>query len=154
MKPRSHGRSLSGRRKFSGEEDDRLRALILQFGNHDWGSVCQFMPGRNPRQCRHRYNNYLVDAHQQGPWTTKEEDLIMAKYDEVGPKWVFIAGFLCGRTGNDVKNRWHKHIYKRYVSRESPCAKAEPTEPENETMPPPSGPPRDEMSGFLRFVLN
>ncbi|OHS99446.1 hypothetical protein TRFO_08375 [Tritrichomonas foetus] len=33
-------------------------------------------------------------------------------YQELGPKCVLIAKSLYGRTGNDVKNRWHKHILK------------------------------------------
>jgi hypothetical protein len=103
----------SVRRKFSREEDDKIRNLVLQFGDRDWESVGKGLPGRTPRQCRHRYNNYLADAHQYLAWTDAEEDLILTKFREIGPKWVRISSSLPGRTGNDVKNRWHKHIAKR-----------------------------------------
>jgi hypothetical protein len=106
----------SGRRKFTREEDDRLRLLIMQFGEHDWGAVSRHMSCRNARQCRHRYNNYLIEAHQQHAWTQAVEQLIIAKYNEIGPKWVRIATFLSGRIGNDVKNRLHKHIIRRQVT--------------------------------------
>jgi hypothetical protein len=51
-------------------------------------------------------------------WTTAEDELIFNKFQEVGPKWVQISAFLPGRTGNDVKNRWHKHISRRVRQRE------------------------------------
>jgi hypothetical protein len=103
-----------GRRKFTAEEDDRLRNLVLQFGSRDWVSISRHMYARNPRQCRHRYNNYLIDQHQLLPWTEREEEMLIATYQELGPKWVQIATRLPGRTGNDVKNRWHKHILKKH----------------------------------------
>jgi hypothetical protein len=68
---------------------------------------------------------------------------------------VQIAGFLPGRTGNDVKNRWHKHLLKKYgPPRSSRGAQVESTEPEHEPGLHPSGPPPRELSGFLQFVLN
>jgi hypothetical protein len=148
----------SRRHKFSREEDDRLRDLIVQFGNRDWASICNGMPGRSARQCRHRYNNYLVETHQYLAWTDAEEELIFTKFQELGPKWVTIAVFLPGRTGNDVKNRWHKHIAKRYIQND-------PAEPNSGTKrfaiehglgesdtPPSHGKPAH--STFLRAVLN
>jgi hypothetical protein len=102
-----------GRRKFTADEDDHLRALVLQFGPRDWVTIGRHMPGRNPRQCRHRYNNYLIDDHQFTAWTESEEETLIAKYRELGPRWVKIATHLPGRTGNEVKNRWNKHILKR-----------------------------------------
>jgi hypothetical protein len=101
------------RRKFSREEDDKIRNFVLQYGDREWDSIGKVLPGRTPRQCRHRYNNYLADTHQYLAWTDAEEDLILEKFREIGPKWVQISSCLPGRTGNDVKNRWHKHIVKR-----------------------------------------
>jgi hypothetical protein len=103
----------AGRRKFTREEDENIRSLVLQPGVPDWRTICSHLPGRTPRQCRHRYNNYLVAAHQSADWTESEEQVIWDKYLEIGPKWVRISKFLSGRTGNDVKNRFHKHIVKR-----------------------------------------
>jgi hypothetical protein len=144
---------VSARRKFTAEEDERLRALVARFGERDWGSICRYMPGRNPRQCRHRYNNYLVEAHKFSPWTVEEEEIILEKYQEFGSKWVLIAGFLCGRTGNDVKNRWHKHIGKRVAEQtEAVMDDSKTNSPEIESMPAPPAP--KPLSDFLQSVLN
>jgi hypothetical protein len=106
--------SECNRRRFSKEEDEKLRRLIRQYGTHAWGTVSSYMTDRTARQCRHRYKNYLMEGHQKLAWTPAEEELVISKHREFGPKWVRIATFLQGRSGNDVKNRWHKHITKCY----------------------------------------
>jgi hypothetical protein len=124
------------------------------------------MHARNPRQCRHRYNNYLIDEHQLLPWTQDEEAILVATFQELGPKWVQIATRLPGRTGNDVKNRWHKHIMKRHaIPHQPPGAASErdasastsdhalsdaPSPFEDDVTP--RRMPR--ISSFLQFVLN
>jgi hypothetical protein len=93
-------------------------------------------------------------------WTEAEEQVILAKYQEFGPKWVRISSFRSGRTGNDVKNRWHKHIVKRYFGKDFPltCTSPEAEQPifdemflERNRM---AAPPKMPLSPFLRFVLN
>jgi hypothetical protein len=161
-----HGADV-GRRKFTAEEDDRLRNLVLQFGARDWVTISYHMPGRNARQCRHRYNNYLVDDHQYFPWREQEEEMLIAQYQALGPKWVEIATHLPGRTGNDVKNRWHKHILKKRPLAETLRLKvptgeatASPVEHPLSDAPsflddlPPGGPPKPRTSSYLQFVLN
>jgi hypothetical protein len=160
----------SVRHRFSGEEDDVLRALVLRVGSNDWATVAQFMPGRTPRQCSHRYNNYLTDRHRQTAWTEAEERVIIEKYREVGAKWAYISGFLTGRTGNDVKNRWHKHLAKHAASGSS-RRQSTPSDQTSESEPSPTSPicmmpiditanpvvspaPRRPLSQFLQFALN
>jgi hypothetical protein len=153
----------TGRRKFTLDEDDHLRHLVLEHGNHDWVKVASQMPGRSPRQCRHRYKNYLIDTHECSAWTIMEEQILIDKYRELGPKWVQIATFIPGRTGNDVKNRWHKHLLKRDPSLTRILQKDE----EAVLLPHLCGSWRDlnlsngspdaatpELSPFLQFVLN
>jgi hypothetical protein len=122
------------------------------------------MDGRNARQCRHRYKNYLLEGHQLIPWTDQEEDILIATYRSVGPKWVEISTQLPGRTGNDVKNRWHKHILKRHAT-------VLPSESDTDDVIIPSDQPvvdapnvlenilanarpKEHQSPFLEFVLN
>jgi hypothetical protein len=105
----------SNRRRFSKEEDEKLRRLIRQYGTHDWATVSSCLSDWTARQCRHRYKNYLMEGRQRISWTPAEEKLVIRKFREFGPKWVRIATFLPGRSGNDVKNRWHKHIIRYYA---------------------------------------
>jgi hypothetical protein len=81
-------------------------------GATSWEAVSKFMPTRTARQCRDRYKNYLVDNLVCDAWSPEEDALIVKKFHEIGPKWVEIAKLLNGRSGNHVKNRWHKHLLR------------------------------------------
>ncbi|OHT17160.1 hypothetical protein TRFO_41271 [Tritrichomonas foetus] len=100
------------RKRFTPEEDERLRALCNNSEAKNWEEVARHMPGRTARQCRDRYNVSLKNFVEKKPWTKEEDEAIVEKYHQIGPKWVTIASFLVGRSGNNVKNRWHKHINK------------------------------------------
>jgi hypothetical protein len=90
----------------------KLRSLVESLGSKSWQQIAQFMPDRSACQCRDRYKNYLLDSLVTEPWTAEEDALIVHQFHQVGPKWVDIAKMLSGRSGNNVKNRWHKHLYK------------------------------------------
>jgi hypothetical protein len=98
--------------KFTLEEDDKLRTLVSQFGTRHWESIAQYLPGRTARQCRDRYKNYLLESLVAAPWSADEDQLLRQKFAQIGPRWVEISKLLHGRSGNDVKNRWHKHLAK------------------------------------------
>jgi O-methyltransferase involved in polyketide biosynthesis len=135
----------SNRHRFSKEEDEKLRRLIRQYGTHDWVAISSFLPDRTPRQCRHRYRNYLANGRERTRWTVEDEGIVIAKFEEFGPRWVRIATFLPGRSGNDVKNRWHKHIAKLYgAAKAGDCAARTEAAPQSK-----SG-----LSPFLQYVLN
>ncbi|MDR0662089.1 MAG: hypothetical protein LBF76_01735, partial [Holosporales bacterium] len=96
---------LRHRKPFYPKEDERLRALVGE-GTNDWRAIAQQMPGRNARQCRERWTQYLVPDRTQSPWTLTEEQILLAKYREFGAKWIEISQFLQGRSANDVKYRF------------------------------------------------
>jgi hypothetical protein len=54
----------------------------------------------------------LLESLVTEPWTPEEDALVVQKYHQIGPKWVEIGKMLSGRSGNNVKNRWHKHLCK------------------------------------------
>jgi Rps23 Pro-64 3,4-dihydroxylase Tpa1-like proline 4-hydroxylase len=62
------------RHKFLKAEDDLLRRLVEQSGETNWNLISSFMNGRNARQCRERYKNYLSPQLHNSPWTTAEDD--------------------------------------------------------------------------------
>lgn len=92
--------------KFTPEEDIQLVQLILSRQDHDWSWIADQMPGRNPRQCRERWTNYLNPNLNHGEWTDEEDKIILEKRETYGAKWAVIASYLNGRSGNDVRNRW------------------------------------------------
>lgn len=102
------------RRKFTPEEDKKIKLLVEKLGTDSWEIIAEYMPDRSARQCRDRYRNYLLDYLCQDPWTCEEDQLIMSKFSKIGAHWVQIAKVLGRRSGNDVKNRWYKHLSKKY----------------------------------------
>jgi hypothetical protein len=73
------------------------------------------MPGRTARQCRDRYKNYLMESLVNAPWSPEEDAILLDRFQLLGPKWVEIGKLLHGRSGNNVKNRWYKHLKKASV---------------------------------------
>lgn len=92
--------------KFSKEEDERLRQVISHYGVQDWDAIADQMPGRNQRQCRERWFNYLSPSVNKEPFTPEEDQLLIEKYNEHGSRWVRIAKFFSGRSDTAIKNRW------------------------------------------------
>jgi hypothetical protein len=41
-------------------------------------------------------------------WTPEEDQLLVAKHHEFGPKWSQLTGFFQSRTDKDLKNRFNK----------------------------------------------
>lgn len=92
-------------------EDEKLLRLIEEHGKK-WTKISNFMNGRNGKQVRDRYMNYLKPNIKQKEWTREEDDLLSKLYDEFGNKWSKIALYLFGRTENQIKNRFHAALRK------------------------------------------
>jgi hypothetical protein len=92
--------------KFTPADDMRLAEMVNRWGAHDWAFIAQNMPGRNARQCRERWTNYINPGLVHRPWTPAEDQLLTEKYGEFGRKWQVIAMFFPTRSKNQVKNRW------------------------------------------------
>jgi hypothetical protein len=110
----SHNKGLP-KNKFTPEEDIYLKEVIEHCGCKDWTEVAAYFPGRNPRQCRERWNNYVKPTIMKLPWSPFEDRLLEQKYADLGPKWHLIAKFFPNRSRNYVKNRWltkQRHLHK------------------------------------------
>ncbi|OHT14533.1 hypothetical protein TRFO_15059 [Tritrichomonas foetus] len=109
-------------RKFTKEEDKYLLALVSRYGERAWQTVASMMnTGRTSRQCRERYKYYLSSASQQKKeWTREEDELLLSKYKQLGPKWALLSSFFDGRTDINLKNRYRRIMRKQ--NRSSPIA--------------------------------
>jgi hypothetical protein len=92
--------------KFEPWEDQRLIDAIHAHGPNDWKTIAIHIPGRNPRQCRERWTNYINPNILKTQWTDIEDQIILNTYNQIGPKWFVIASNLPGRPRNSVKNRY------------------------------------------------
>jgi hypothetical protein len=94
------------RRKFSPEEDELLRRIIAQHGASDWNLIAQHVQTRTARQCRDRWRNYVSPEVVNGNWTPEENQLLISKVNEIGPKWATIARSFPRRTDIGLKNHF------------------------------------------------
>lgn len=92
--------------KFSPHEDVLLLHAVQSLGTGDWHIIASRVPGRNARQCRERWNNYVNPALISAPWTAEEDRFLMEKYQELGPHWRTIASLFASRSTNSIKNRF------------------------------------------------
>ncbi|OHT17521.1 Myb-like DNA-binding domain containing protein [Tritrichomonas foetus] len=103
---------FSQRQKFTKQEDNQLLRLVKKYGTKSWEIIAQHMSRRTGRQCRDRYNNHLLENFTKGSWTPEEDQIIISNFLKIGPRWSIISKKLTGRSGNDIKNRWHKKLSK------------------------------------------
>ena len=93
--------------KFTPEDDELLRSLVGKSKNIDWGEIAHMMPGRNQRQCRERWTNYLCPTINNSEWKPEEDALLKEKVELLGKKWVKISKFFDHRTDQMCKNRFN-----------------------------------------------
>jgi hypothetical protein len=84
----------------------KLRKLVQEQGPNAWRTIAQSMPGRNSRQCRERWLNYLNPARNTQPWTETEDQLLQETYASIGPRWVYMMKLFPRRTDGMIKNRF------------------------------------------------
>ena len=74
-KIRQNQKSRKQKSPFTPEEDARLKELVAEKGDRQWNVIQGLMPGRNARQCRERWRNYLSPEVKNGPWTKEEDEI-------------------------------------------------------------------------------
>jgi hypothetical protein len=91
------------------------RALLLPLPRPavpSWGCISKSIIGRNPKQCRERWNNFLDPSLNMGPWTPEEDTLLREGWGRYGSSWSTIAKLLQGRTQTKIRDRW-KYLSSR-----------------------------------------
>jgi hypothetical protein len=114
MACRRCGRAKS---KFQPCEDLSLLEIVHGIGIPNWAEIAEQFPGRNARQCRERWTNYVNLSLVKQEWTEAEDEILRQSYQDMGPKWFIIARSLPGRSRNSVKNRYfllqHRELNER-----------------------------------------
>ena len=65
------------KRPWTDEEDQRLSQLVAEHGPRRWPVLAVQMPGREGKQCRERWFNFLRPSVDKSAWTEEEDELIM-----------------------------------------------------------------------------
>ena len=98
--------------QFTASEDTMLKELVAQFGIDNWDKVACHMPGRNPRQCRERWTNFVDDNVCRDKWSMEEDALLLEKYRIYGSKWKYLEMFFPGRKNYSIRNRLHSLLHQ------------------------------------------
>eukprot|EP00826_Nyctotherus_ovalis_P028114 TRINITY_DN2213_c0_g1_i15.p1 TRINITY_DN2213_c0_g1~~TRINITY_DN2213_c0_g1_i15.p1 ORF type:complete len:231 (-),score=77.48 TRINITY_DN2213_c0_g1_i15:432-1067(-) len=64
-------------RKFTQEEDERLKTLVKVYGEGAWSRIAEEMEGRNRKQVRERYVNFLKKERVVPEFTSEEDAIIL-----------------------------------------------------------------------------
>lgn len=115
--PPSHRRATSC---WTKAEDVLLENGVRNCGEHNWKQVAtEFVPSRNPTQCRQRWQKVIKPGIKKGAWEKEEDELltgvVLVALAAVGQdinkiKWKEIAEQCPGRTHKKCRERWKGHL--------------------------------------------
>jgi len=93
--------------KWTKEEDDILKELVLVYGGKSWKKVAEHIKGRTEIQCLHRWTKILQPGLVKGPWTIQEDRKLISWVKKFGPqKWSQCSEFIKGRSDKQCRERW------------------------------------------------
>eukprot|EP00826_Nyctotherus_ovalis_P036588 TRINITY_DN325_c0_g1_i15.p3 TRINITY_DN325_c0_g1~~TRINITY_DN325_c0_g1_i15.p3 ORF type:complete len:322 (-),score=105.21 TRINITY_DN325_c0_g1_i15:1430-2395(-) len=118
-KPKSEKDELDGiflkekhNKKFTQEEDEKLKGLVKIHGEGAWSRIAENMEGRNRKQVRERYINFLKKDRVVTEFTPEEDALIIQYVQSKGRKWSLLSEILVGRPPIMIKNRYYAKLKK------------------------------------------
>jgi len=122
------------RRKWSTEEDNRLKAVlaVLKKGGKEvagpsvgglltserqrisWALVAKQMKTRSAKQCRDRWNS-ICPGIKKKEWTVEEDEKLLKFYRVYKNQWVKIATHFKDRNDNMLKSRFRSLLKRKEI---------------------------------------
>ena len=100
-------RKIVRKKKFTREEDNKLREYVNELGEDKWEEIANLMGNRNARQCHDRWKYYLSPNVNNEPFTQEEDALLIKLVSKYGGMWVQISKKFKNRSDIQMKNRWN-----------------------------------------------
>lgn len=100
------------RQPWTKAEDKAIVSLFEKFGNN-WTIIASFLDGRIGKQVRDRFRNKLDPKINRHKFLPREDEVIVEKFKEIGPKWLQISKELPGRSENMIKNRFYSYLKRK-----------------------------------------
>lgn len=97
-------------KRWTQEEDDKLREAVGRHGERNWKSIAEEVPGRNHTQCLQRWTKVLAPGLVKGHWRPDEDDLLKELVAEGRKNWGQVATRIPGRTSKQCRERWYNHL--------------------------------------------
>ena len=106
--------------KFTPEEDKIILELAKPDVDNDWDEISNHLENKTSRQCKDRWNNYLSPNLSLDEWSIDEDEYLLEKYAEYGPKWKVLLSFFQNRSINNIRNRCMKLLRRhKYTIKEA-----------------------------------
>eukprot|EP00752_Nemacystus_decipiens_P010360 g9230.t1 len=102
-------------RRWSPEEDERLRASVERHQGTNWKEIAKEVMSRNHVQCLQRWKKVLTPGLVKGQWTNEEDELLVSVVNEGHKNWGSLSARIPGRTSKQCRERWCHHLDPRIV---------------------------------------
>lgn len=95
------------KRRWTDEEDQKLKELVIQCGNA-WAHIARQLPGRTDQQCMGRWRRHLDPNIKYSAWEEWEDRILSDLVEKHGSKWSAMAPHFGNRTPQQIRARWMK----------------------------------------------
>lgn len=112
-------KSNSCRTKFTKHEDKVLQESVKELGDNNWAEISERLPGRNPRQCKDRWEKYLSPNVNISPFSAEEDIQLLRLRETMGPKWILISKQFNNRSDNSLKSRYKLLMRQKMMNKTS-----------------------------------
>jgi hypothetical protein len=130
-------KKLCGRkRKFTAEEEDKLLELVRRHGTSNWSTIALELPGKNRKQIREYYINFLQHPKAKAGFTAAEDKALLEHAWSRGQRWQSIIKYFPNHTVLAIKNRYRHlvHLLAQGADlSQDTCRAAEPSYPTEPT---------------------
>jgi len=118
QKPQVTKRARKSALPWTTAESKTLSLLVNLYGAKEWQFVAKILQSkhnnnRTAAQCSQRWCRVINPSINKGPWESKEDKLLIEKYDDLQGSWCKIVKFFPDRTDTQCKRRYEKIMQLR-----------------------------------------